>query len=329
MKVRCTLFSILILLAFISLHKHVEAESDSVYENRMSLYRKMEALTQIKWYYFAAIDQYERSVRRSHKDIPKEKGDIAIYFSPEQWAGALNPNQEDTNPVTISWFGGIGQDGNGDGIADQSNDEDVLYTIANHLQKYGTHEDDIKIGLWEYYRRPLPVQIIIGHAKVYQTFQTLKLEEQAFPLPLHANYTIKNSWGARRGWGGLRIHEGSDIFADYGVPVRATTYGIVEVIGWNRFGGWRIGIRDLNNVYHYYAHLSRFEKGIEKGTVVKPGDTIGYVGSSGYGPKGTSGKFPPHLHYGMYKFTGKNEWSFDPYPKLKAWERIERNKKRD
>lgn len=302
-------------------------DSDTDHEERMLLYKKMEALTQIKWYYFAAVDQYEQNVRNAKKDISEETGQIAIYYSPEEWVGPLNPNNEDNNPLTISWFGGAGQDGNGDGKADRNNDEDVLYTFATHLQQYGSHEDDIKIGLWDYYKRDLTVRTILGHAKVFKEFNTLDLNENAFPLPLQANYTIQNSWGARRGWGGLRIHEGSDIFADYGVPVKATTYGIVEIIGWNRFGGWRIGIRDLNNTYHYYAHLSRFEKGLEKDTIVKPGDPIGYVGSSGYGPKGTAGKFPPHLHYGMYKYTGSSEWSFDPYPKLKAWERQERTRK--
>ncbi|NEU03096.1 peptidase M23, partial [Escherichia coli] len=55
---------------------------------------------------------------------------------------------------------------------------------------------------------------------------------------------------------------------------------------------------------------------------------IGSVGSSGYGPPGTAGKFPPHLHYGMYKDNGRTEWSFDPYPHLRAWERYEYQKKK-
>lgn len=318
---------IVIILSFFLITKQAFADKKSNYDERMLLYKKMEALTQIKWYYFAAVDQYERSVRQANKDIPDETGKIAIYYSPEEWTGPLNPNKDDTDPVSISIFGGAGRDGNGDGKADRENDEDVLYTFASHLQSYGSHHDDIKIGLWDHYKRDLDVRIIMGHAKVFKQSNSIKLEGNAFPLPLHANYTIKNSWGARRGWGGIRIHEGSDIFAGYGVPVRATTHGIIEVMGWNRYGGWRIGIRDLNNTYHYYAHLSGFEKGIEKGTVVKPGDTIGYVGSTGYGPKGTAGKFPPHLHYGLYRYTGNSEWSFDPYPKLKAWEREERQKK--
>src|SRR5699024_11278036 len=73
-----------------------------------------------------------------------------------------------------------------------------------------------------------------------------------------------------------------------------------------------------------YAHLSGYEDGIQVGQVVKPGDVLGRVGSTGYGPPGTSGKFPPHLHYGMYKYNGVRERSFDPYPYLQKWEQMAR-----
>ena len=46
--------------------------------------------------------------------------------------------------------------------------------------------------------------------------------------------------------------------------------------------------------------MSRFAEGIEMGERVKKGEVIGYVGDSGYGPEGTTGKFPPHLHFGIY-----------------------------
>lgn len=293
---------------------------------RMALYQKMEATTGIPWYYYAGADQYERSLRNADKNLPDAEGLIAIYYSQQEWSGVLNPFENDTNPQTIALFGGIGLDGNNDGKANRLNPEDVLYTFAKELQSYGLEKEDIQIALWEHYEDPRAVEIIMGHARVYHTFGRLMLDGNAFPVPLTANYTIKNTWGDRRGWGGLRIHEGVDIFADYGVKVRATTYGFVEQIGWNKYGGWRIGIRSLNNVYHYYAHLSGYADGIQKGTVVYPGMVIGTVGSSGYGPKGTSGKFPPHLHYGMYRDLGLTEWSFDPYPYLKAWEREERQR---
>ena len=58
------------------------------------------------------------------------------------------------------------------------------------------------------------------------------------------------------------MHEGTDIFAPYGTPVLSACYGYVDLIGWNRLGGWRIGLRAVDNHYFYYAHLSSFAKGV-------------------------------------------------------------------
>src|SRR5690606_34072557 len=220
----------------------------------------------------------------------------------------------------IAMHNGKGKDGNGDGKADPDNAEDVLLTMGNILLEYGPTEDDIKIALWNYYQRDLTVQTIKNTAKVFKENQDINLTNRDFPVDTRYNYSYRSTWGDRRGFGGLRIHEGTDIFADYGTPVKSTTYGVVEMMGWNLYGGWRIGIRDIYNIYHYYAHMSGFNEDLKIGQVVKPGDILGSVGSSGYGPPGTSGKFPPHLHYGMYKDNGYSEWSFDPYPYLKKWE---------
>lgn len=319
----------LLLLFFLPINTFAKEDltDEEIYQQRLALFYKCEATTQIPWYYFAAVDSYERGLRQARNDLPKEEGLIAIHFPKEKWVGELNPNLDDDNEISISFFGGIGKDGNGDGKAKINDDEDILYTFSGFLSKFGNQEDDIRIALWDYYQRDKTVELITGHAKIYKTFGTLDLSARAFPLPLNYNYTYRNTWGDRRGWGGRRIHEGTDIFANYGTPVKATTFGIVELKGWNKFGGWRIGIRDVNNVYHYYAHLSSFAKNIERGTVVEPGTVIGYVGSSGYGKPGTSGKFPPHLHYGMYRDNGYIEWSFNPYQSLRIWEKRERNKK--
>lgn len=297
-------------------------------DERMELYLKYEALTFIPWYWLAAVDQYERNIQQVRKDIPKRDGLISIYYSPEEWAGALNPNLSETSLDSIRFFNGKGQDGDGNGLAQQDSDEDILYTMALHLQSYGQLEDDFSIALWEYYNNDKTVNQITTIAKIYKHFQTLDLSKRVFPLPLYHNYSYRSTWGDRRGWGGRRIHEGTDIFASYGVPVRSTTYGVIEIMGWNKYGGWRVGIRDPHNVYHYFAHLSGFNKEIKEGMIVEPGTVIGYVGSSGYGKPGTSGKFPPHLHYGVYKFNGRTEWAYDPYPSLRLWERQEKKRKR-
>jgi murein DD-endopeptidase MepM/ murein hydrolase activator NlpD len=294
-------------------------------ENRKWLFEQMELLTGIPWYRLAAIDQYERSLSTARpKKRPLRKGEIAILFDDPTWAGPLNPDPAQTEVPAITLFSGLGRDGDGDGHADRNSDLDVLYSMASYLLKYGSTEDQLRKGIWEYYRNPRSVQRIDQFAKLYDAFGTLDLFDHAFPLPLGAHYTYRDTWGASRGWGGRRMHEGTDIFADYGVPVRSTSYGIVELKGWNRYGGWRVGIRDLNGVYHYYAHLSGFAKDLKTGDIVKPGQVIGWVGSSGYGKPGTQGRFPPHLHYGMYRDYGTGEWAFDPYPYLARWEREER-----
>src|SRR5699024_6986472 len=133
--------------------------------------------------------------------------------------------------------------GNGNGKADPENDEDLLYTMANILLEQGPTEDDFKIALWHHYKRDLSVQTIKNTAKVFKKFQKIQLKDRDFPVAVEHNYSFLNTWGDRRGFGGVRIHEGTDIFANHGVPVKATTYGVIELKGWNKFGGWRIGIR--------------------------------------------------------------------------------------
>ncbi|PTY78567.1 peptidase M23 [Heyndrickxia sporothermodurans] len=317
----------LLLLAFISPTCFASSKTlsdEEIFQKRMELYKRVETVTNIPWYYMAAVDHYERSIRSVRNDLPKAEGITGIYFKPEQWSGLLNPDRKDVHPLSIQFFNGIGVDGNGDGKANINDDVDILFSFANHILNYGIDEDQFKIALWEYYKRDKTVGIIMEKARLYKHFGRLDLNHKTFPLPRGYNYTYHNTWGDSRGWGGRRIHEGTDIFAGYGVPVRSTSYGIVEMKGWNKFGGWRVGIRDINNTYHYFAHLNGFAKGLKIGQIVKPGTLIGSVGSTGYGPPGTSGKFPPHLHYGMYKDNGRTEWSFDPYPYLKQWERLDR-----
>lgn len=301
------------------------SQQDDIYSSRKLLYEKISTVTQIPWYRLAAIDQYERTLTKAHPtDRAHPSRLTGIFMTPPAWSGALNPDQTDTNPLSISIFEGLGRDGSGDHLADPNNDMDVLYSIASYLLHYGQSLNDFNIALWEYYQNSRAVQRVQQFSKLYENFSAVELTRHAFPLPLNSVYSYRSTWGTGRNWGGFRIHEGTDLFAGYGLPVRSTCYGVIEMKGWNSFGGWRIGIRDINNHYHYYAHLMGFEKGIQPGDVVTAGQVIGYVGSSGYGKPGTQGKFPPHLHYGIYRDSGLVEWSFDPYPLLHQWEQAER-----
>jgi murein DD-endopeptidase MepM/ murein hydrolase activator NlpD len=315
-KVIATALAALVLLSGTPpIHAEAAETPDDV---RQHLFETMQALTGVSWTYLAAMDQYEKNIYKNEKPSTRW---ISIRVPPHLWAGLTNPDPDDQNPATIRFFDGIGRDANGDGKADPSDDLDVLYSVSLFLTQKGMMEDRLREQLWHWYQHPTSVDVITHIAKIFDQNQTMHLNERAFPIPLGYNYTYRSTWGHRRSFGGLRIHEGTDIFADYGTPVLSTCHGYVELIGWNRFGGWRIGIRDTQNRYHYFAHLSGFRKGLKKGDIVKPGERIGSVGSSGYGPPGTSGKFPPHLHYGIYRFNGKNTYSFDPYPVLRKWER--------
>ena len=295
-------------------------------QTRMSYYFHYQEMM-APWYYLAAVDQYERNIQDVRTDIPKRESVIAIQFSDEYWVGPFNPKKDDNVPLSIKFFGGNGMDGNGDGLADKNNDDDVLFTMAKYLSVYGNSEEDVKLALWDYYRNEQTVNQIMVIAKLYKKFETIDIDTHTFPVAVEYRYSYGDTWGANRGWGGRRSHEGTDIYAGYGTPVLSASYGVIEEIGWNDYGGWRIGIRDNHNSYHYYAHLDSFEKGLKDGDIVKTGQVIGYVGSTGYGKKGTAGKFPPHLHYGIYKFNGSTEWAFNPYPSLVQWEKEAKNKK--
>lgn len=324
----CTIVLLTFSIALLFAQQDVGAQNNNYStKKRMELYKMVEKYYDIPWYYIAGIDQYEHSLRNARKDLPDSDGPIGILIPSEKWSGPLNPNSYDTNPQRIAFFDGLGKDGNDDGKADPHADYDALSTLASYIASYGKTEDDIRIALWKYYNRDKAVGIIMGNAKLFKKYDTVDLNRKAFPIPLQSTYSYRSTWGVARGWGGRRSHEGTDIFAHYGVPVRSTSYGVIEIKGWNRYGGWRIGIRDINNTYHYFAHLNGFTKGLKVGQVVEPGMVIGSVGSTGYGPPGTSGKFPPHLHFGMYKDNGYIEWSFDPYYNLKVWEQNERNNK--
>lgn len=290
---------------------------------RKELYDQMSAATGIPWFRFAAIDQYERTIAKKKANAEASSRIIGISIPAPVWAGPLNPHQEDTSPASIRFFGGMGYDGSGDDVADPSNDADLLYSMARHLLKYGDSASDFNIAVWEYYHNGRATQRVAQFAKLYEHFGRLDLSGSAFPLPIGNSYSYRSTWGTGRSWGGARIHEGTDLFAPHGMTVRSTCFGIVETKGWNRYGGWRIGIRDIENRYHYYAHLSGYDKSVTRGDIVTPGQTIGWVGSSGYGSPGTQGKFPPHLHYGIYRDRGITEWAFDPYPLLKQWENQE------
>ena len=87
-----------------------------------------------------------------------------------------------------------------------------------------------------------------------------------------------------------KMHKGTDFAAPMGTPIMASGNGVIKKAGWCGGGGNCVIIKHNSTYQTVYAHMSKFAKGIRKGTRVKQGQTIGFVGSTG---KSTG----PHLHY--------------------------------
>lgn len=271
----------------------------------------------VPWTLLAAIDRYAELTKSKadHEAAPY----YGFAFQPAAWAGIDNPNLFDVNPWTIRLFRGLGIDGNHDGLALPWEPADRVPVLAAWLDEQSG--EDLETAVWDLFQDPVAMDRIFAFERIFNRYG-LDPTGHCFPISKRYNYSVMNTFGAGRSFGGRRQHEGVDIFAGYGTPVLACSYGYVELMGWNRFGGWRIGLRDTNNVYYYYAHLSSFAKGLHQGDMVQPGQVIGYVGSTGYGPPGTAGKFPPHLHFGMYRDTGRHEWAYSPSSQLAQWRRL-------
>ena len=140
-----------------------------------------------------------------------------------------------------------------------------------------------------------------NNQKVFENRYGLK----AF-LPIAKNYyfTHYKDFGNSRSYGFRRTHLGNDLMGSIGTPIIAVESGIVEQLGWNQYGGWRIGIRSFDGKrYYYYAHLRKdhpYVEGLEKGDTIKAGDVIGYLGMTGYSIKENVNNINvAHLHFGM------------------------------
>lgn len=105
---------------------------------------------------------------------------------------------------------------------------------------------------------------------------------------------VANTWGAPRG--ADRAHEGQDIFAARGTPIRSATAGYVWRKGTGSLGGLYVFIAGAGGRRYYYAHLQGYAKGLDEGDKVSTDTVIGYVGNTG-----NARTTPPHLHLGIYR----------------------------
>ena len=140
-----------------------------------------------------------------------------------------------------------------------------------------------------------------------------RLQSRALRLPVEGFDLrgLRDNFAERRG---TRVHEAIDLLAPRGTPVVAVDDGVVKKLFTSVPGGLTVYQYDPSETYaYYYAHLDRYAEGLAEGKVLKKGDRVGYVGTTGNAPPGT-----PHLHFTIYKLPPDKKWwegtPINPYP---------------
>ena len=115
---------------------------------------------------------------------------------------------------------------------------------------------------------------------------------------------------------GNRRHEAIDILAPRGTPVIATDDGVVKKLFTSKPGGLTVYQFDPDQRFcYYYAHLDRYAPGLHEGQLLRRGEVLGYVGTTGNAPKNT-----PHLHFALIRLDKDRRWwkgtYVNPYPSL-------------
>jgi murein DD-endopeptidase MepM/ murein hydrolase activator NlpD len=127
--------------------------------------------------------------------------------------------------------------------------------------------------------------------------------------------SIQDTFDQARG-GGERRHEATDILAPRGTPVVAVDTGIIAKLFTSKPGGLTVYQFDpAQNYAYYYAHLDRYAEGLTEGKLLKKGDVVGYVGTTGKADPNT-----PHLHFAIFQLGPEKHWwqgqPVNPYPLL-------------
>ena len=176
------------------------------------------------------------------------------------------------------------------GVAMEEIAKDMKY-YAYYREAYGAVLD----GMVGYFEQES------GNDKVWLRKYGLKVFS---PIAKNFPYSDFDDFGASRSYGFKRKHLGHDMMGQVGTPVIAVESGYVEALGWNQYGGWRIGIRSFDKKrYYYYAHLRQnypYQANLKEGSIVTAGDVIGYLGRTGYSTtENTNNITTPHLHFGI------------------------------
>ena len=139
--------------------------------------------------------------------------------------------------------------------------------------------------------------------------------ELIIPVPGVQPSELRDTFNEMRG-GGSRKHEALDILAPRGTPVLSASSGRVLKLHNSVDGGLMVYAADSSNRFVLlYGHLDHYAEGLHDGLLLRQGQLIGYVGTTGNAPANT-----PHLHFAIAHPKDVKLWwtgdAIDPRPLL-------------
>jgi murein DD-endopeptidase MepM/ murein hydrolase activator NlpD len=190
-----------------------------------------------------------------------------------------------------------------DAVVDKLKKEQTMQELSKNMKYYGYYYEAYSAVLGNFLG-DYEIEVASpanDDSKIIQERYGLKVFS---PIAKNYGYSHYDDFGNSRSFGFARRHLGNDLLGSIGTPIVAVEGGYVECIGWNMYGGWRIGIRSFDKKrYYYYAHLRKnhpYFMDLKQGDIVKSGDVIGYLGMTGYSTKeNVNNMTKPHLHFGM------------------------------
>jgi peptidoglycan LD-endopeptidase LytH len=129
----------------------------------------------------------------------------------------------------------------------------------------------------------------------------LQARRLLFPVDPYDLRQLRDNFRESRG---TRLHSAIDLMAPRGTRVRAVDDGVVRRLLTSGRGGISIYHFDPENRYcYFYAHLDRYAPFLVEGKLVRKGELLGYVGSTG-----NASATAPHLHFAIFKLDSQQRW---------------------
>lgn len=219
------------------------------------------------------------------------------------------------SPVHLNWIELLAYTGAKEGGTFKKGSVSKIHKLAESLSNKETTLKELTkdMDYYDYYYEAYEAVLggMVGEYEIEQEDENGKKNWKkvyglkAFsPIAKGFPYSDYNDFGSSRSYGYKRQHLGHDMMGQIGTPIIAVESGRVEALGWNQYGGWRIGIRSFDEKrYYYYAHLRQnfpYALALEEGSILTAGDVIGYMGHTGYSTKENTNNIDTvHLHWGL------------------------------